>query len=64
MGLKIAVIGGGSTYTPELVQGLADRTAEPAGRRGRPPRHRSASDWRSWPGCASGSSAARTGPDG
>ncbi|HSS35423.1 MAG TPA: 6-phospho-beta-glucosidase [Patescibacteria group bacterium] len=25
MGLKIAVIGGGSTYTPELVQGLADR---------------------------------------
>jgi len=27
MGLKIAVIGGGSTYTPELVQGLADRTA-------------------------------------
>ena len=26
MGLKIAVIGGGSTYTPELVQGLADRT--------------------------------------
>jgi len=27
MGLKIAVIGGGSTYTPELVEGLADRTA-------------------------------------
>ncbi len=27
MSLKIAVIGGGSTYTPELVQGLADRTA-------------------------------------
>jgi 6-phospho-beta-glucosidase len=27
MGLKIAVIGGGSTYTPELVQGLADRAA-------------------------------------
>ena len=26
MGLKLAVIGGGSTYTPELVQGLADRT--------------------------------------
>jgi 6-phospho-beta-glucosidase len=26
MGLKIAVIGGGSTYTPELVQGIADRT--------------------------------------
>ena len=26
MGLKIAVIGGGSTYTPELVQGLVDRT--------------------------------------
>jgi 6-phospho-beta-glucosidase len=25
MGLKIAVVGGGSTYTPELVQGLADR---------------------------------------
>ncbi len=25
MGLKIAVIGGGSTYTPELVQGIADR---------------------------------------
>ncbi len=27
MGLKIAVIGGGSTYTPELVQGLVDRAA-------------------------------------
>ncbi len=26
MGLKIAVIGGGSTYTPELVQGIVDRT--------------------------------------
>jgi 6-phospho-beta-glucosidase len=26
VGLKIAVIGGGSTYTPELVQGIADRT--------------------------------------
>ena len=26
MGLKIAVVGGGSTYTPELVQGLAART--------------------------------------
>jgi 6-phospho-beta-glucosidase len=25
VGLKIAVIGGGSTYTPELVQGIADR---------------------------------------
>jgi 6-phospho-beta-glucosidase len=25
MGLKIAVVGGGSTYTPELVQGFADR---------------------------------------
>lgn len=27
MGLKIAVIGGGSTYTPELVEGIADRAA-------------------------------------
>ncbi len=27
MGVKIAVIGGGSTYTPELVQGIADRAA-------------------------------------
>jgi 6-phospho-beta-glucosidase len=27
VGLKVAVIGGGSTYTPELVQGLADRAA-------------------------------------
>ena len=26
MGTKIAVIGGGSTYTPELVDGLARRT--------------------------------------
>ncbi len=26
MGLKVAVVGGGSTYTPELVQGIADRT--------------------------------------
>ncbi len=27
MGLKIAVVGGGSTYTPELVQGIVDRAA-------------------------------------
>jgi 6-phospho-beta-glucosidase len=27
MGLKIAVVGGASTYTPELVQGFADRAA-------------------------------------
>ncbi len=27
MGLKMAVIGGASTYTPELVQGIADRAA-------------------------------------
>ena len=27
MGGKIAVIGGGSTYTPELVEGLAERAA-------------------------------------
>ncbi|MFL5756153.1 MAG: 6-phospho-beta-glucosidase [Chloroflexota bacterium] len=27
MGLKIVVIGGGSTYTPELVEGFANRTA-------------------------------------
>jgi len=26
MGTKIAVVGGGSTYTPELVDGLARRT--------------------------------------
>src|ERR687898_806820 len=25
MGIKVAVIGGGSTYTPELVEGLATR---------------------------------------
>ena len=25
MGLKIAVVGGGSTYTPELVEGIARR---------------------------------------
>ena len=25
MGIKVAVIGGGSTYTPELVEGLASR---------------------------------------
>ena len=25
MGIKVAVIGGGSTYTPELIEGLADR---------------------------------------
>ena len=29
MGTKIAVIGGGSTYTPELVDGLARRTDRP-----------------------------------
>ena len=28
MGLKVAVVGGGSTYTPELVEGLAARSAE------------------------------------
>src|SRR5688500_14682321 len=27
MGLKVAVIGGGSTYTPELIDGLASRQA-------------------------------------
>lgn len=27
MGIKVAVIGGGSTYTPELVEGLANRSA-------------------------------------
>ena len=27
MGLKVAVIGGGSTYTPELVEGFARRSA-------------------------------------
>ena len=27
MGLKIAVVGGGSTYTPELVEGFAARSA-------------------------------------
>jgi Alpha-galactosidases/6-phospho-beta-glucosidases, family 4 of glycosyl hydrolases len=27
MGLKIAVVGGGSTYTPELVEGFARRAA-------------------------------------
>ena len=27
MGIKVAVIGGGSTYTPELVEGLAARSA-------------------------------------
>ena len=27
MGLKVAVIGGGSTYTPELIDGLANRRA-------------------------------------
>ena len=26
MGLKLAVVGGGSTYTPELVDGFARRT--------------------------------------
>ena len=25
MGIKVAVIGGGSTYTPELIEGLANR---------------------------------------
>ncbi len=28
MGLKVAVVGGGSTYTPELVEGIA-RRADP-----------------------------------
>ena len=27
MGLKVAVVGGGSTYTPELVEGFARRAA-------------------------------------
>lgn len=27
MGVRIAVVGGGSTYTPELVEGLATREA-------------------------------------
>ncbi len=28
--MKIAVIGGGSTYTPELVNGFLDQDEEPA----------------------------------
>ena len=62
MGLKIAVVGGGSTYTPELVEGLADRTDRLPGRRARRSSTSTASGWRSSPGCASGSSAARAGP--
>ena len=40
MGIKVAVVGGGSTYTPELVDGLRPPTRPAAGRRARPPRHR------------------------
>ena len=38
-GMKIAVVGGGSTYTPELVSGLR-ASASARRRRARPPRHR------------------------
>ena len=41
MGLKVAVVGGGSTYTPELVEGFARRAVGPAHRRARPARPRS-----------------------
>ena len=40
MGVKIAVVGGGSTYTPELVEGFARRARPPADRRAGPARHR------------------------
>ena len=40
MGLKIAVVGGGSTYTPELVEGIARRADTPARRRAGALRHR------------------------
>ncbi len=40
MGLKIAVVGGGSTYTPELVEGFARRAAVLPDRRARAARPR------------------------
>ena len=40
MGVKIAVVGGGSTYTPELVEGFAAPARPPADRRAGPARHR------------------------
>ena len=61
MGLKIAVVGGGSTYTPELVEGFEAR-------RDRMPidelvlaRHRPATASRSWAGWPSGCSTGWTG---
>ena len=53
MGLKIAVVGGGSTYTPELVEGFAARRRPDADRRAGPARHRPRAARRSsagWPG--------------
>ena len=40
MGVKIAVVGGGSTYTPELVEGFARRPRPAPDRRAGPARHR------------------------
>ena len=40
MGVKLAVVGGGSTYTPELIEGIARRADRLAGRRAGAPRHR------------------------
>ena len=39
MGTKITVVGGGSTYTPELVEGFVNRARPAAHRRARPARH-------------------------
>ena len=40
MGVKIAVVGGASTYTPELVEGFVTRERPPARRRAGAARHR------------------------
>ena len=40
MGLKVAVVGGGSTYTPELIEGFARRADRAADGRARPARPR------------------------
>ena len=64
MGVKIAVVGGGSTYTPELVEGLADRARPACPSTSSSSSTPTAIGWRSWADWPSASSTGRAGPAG
>ena len=64
MGLKVAVVGGGSTYTPELVEGFGRRADRLPVDELRPARHRPGAPRRSSAGWPSGCSTRSAGPAG